>query len=262
MSILDISEPLLSLGLSGTVTETERAIVQDAMLSAEGAVKRFLHYDPARSERTEYYPRQDIAASIREGVWEASGDKAVLRRVAEAATNLLVLNHIPIRSITGLYIDYDGKAGSSSGAFAADTLKTEGSDYWANWDQVDADGSRLCRDGILNSIGLWPTTPGTIKVVYTAGYSAAELRGTASGVVNARPVFEALLEETCRRVRRTFALQKKTGAGWVAGGFTSERLGDYSYSIDGASAQQTLIGGDLSSSSKSILSDFVHWGWE
>ena len=120
-SIVDPSEVLLELGMSGTVTEEERAIATVAIQRAEGAVRRHLRYDPTQQSRTEFYPQSDYGQTTRIGVWETSGDQAVLRRLSEASTNALLIRHIPIRASTAmvLYIDYDGRSGAASGAFAA-----------------------------------------------------------------------------------------------------------------------------------------------
>jgi hypothetical protein len=261
-SIADISEVLLELGLSSSSTEEERAVVSQAIARAEASVNHHLRYDPVQRMRTEYYPQQVLSYQPREGVWEADANQAYLRDLSEASTSELQLKHIPIRSIASLHIDYDGRGGAQVGSFAAETLKVEGTDYWPNYDGVDSGGSKLCKDGILRSIGRWPQTPGTVKVVYMAGYTAAELRGQDL-VVNAGQIVEAVVVEACRRVRRMFAMKKRTGAGFAPGIVTSESLGDYSYSIDASSASRLTSGSsDLSAEAVDLLSGFVNWGWE
>ncbi len=259
--MLDISAVLLELGLSSTVTDEERAVVAGSIFRAEAAVKRFLHYDPAYGTRTEYYPRVGRAVASQDTVWEVSGDQAVLRQLEEAASNELQLQSIPLRSITSLCIDYSGRSGSASGAFAAETLKVEGVDYWPNYDSVDSLGNKMCNDGVIKSSGAWPSTPGTVKVVYISGYRTEELHGQDS-VVDASPILEAVLYEAVRRVRRMFANKKRTGAGFAAGTIVSESLGDYSYSVDGASASQLAGGGDLTPDNRERLQPYVLMSWE
>ena len=261
MSIIDPSEILLELGLSDSVTDEERALVNTAIVRAEGAVKRILGYDPVQRSRTEFYPRQDYDQQANAAVWEAEGTQAVLRRVAEAATSELQVQHIPIRSITNLYVDYDGRSGTSSGAFAAASEKTEGTDFWPNYDGEDSDGESLCKDGIIRSIGRWPTTPGTIKLVYVAGYSAKEIHGQDT-IVDASPIMDATIDEAVRRAKGALIWKKKTGGGHVAGPFTSERLGDYSYTAD-SSLISRMFGGlyDVLPGTKMKLESFVNWGW-
>ncbi len=258
-TIIDVSEVLLELGLSASATEEERAIVGAAITRAEGAVIRYLKYDPVRRDRTEYYPQQDFSRRNQASVWESEGDQAILKRLVELSTSELQIQHIPIRSITSLYIDYDGRGDTRSGAFGDETLKVEGTDYWANYDGQDSDGDKLCRDGIIRSMGSWPTTAGTVKIVYSAGYSPEELHGTDS-VVNVIPILEAVLDEAVRRAHR--ALMQKKGVAGFTGPLVSERLGDYAYTVDSTMVGK-MYGGqfELMSGSKMALESFVNYGW-
>jgi len=256
--IVDPSEVLLELGLSASVTEEQRAIVIQSIAKAEAAVTRHLRYDPVQAARTEFYPQQPLQTQVQRGVWEAMETRAYMRQVSEAATNELQVQHLPIRSVTSLYRDYDGRSGTATGSFPASSLLTEGVDYWANYDCLDASLAKVCRDGILRSIGLWPTLPGTIKVTYVAGYTVKEFR--EGGTVSAVPVWETILALAIRKARRVL-VTKKGALGVPAGMFTSENLGSYSYSLEGTSAQQ-LFAGDVSGEEKERLSDYVNWGYQ
>jgi len=258
--IVTDDEVAAEMGLTAP-TAAETAVIAASIAKAEAAVRRFLGYDPVQRTRTEYYPRMDYSRRMSEELWEVDGDQAILRQSQEASTAELQLQHVPVRSITSLNIDYDGRAGTKTGAFAAETLKVEGTDYWPNYDGVDDAGGKICRDGIIRSMGLWPTSAGSVKVVYSAGYSYAEFHGT-SHTMDAVPIWETVLAESARRARQVFLLQKQTGAGWVSGPFSSENLGDYSYSID--SGMAGLIAGagrDLTTDSKERLADFRNMGW-
>ncbi len=259
-SIADISEVLLDLGLEASVTDAERAVANAAIVRAEGAVKRHIRYDPVRRTRTEFYPQRDLSSTSREAIWEVTDVEAYLRRLSEAATDELQVRHLPIRSVTELYIDYSARAGSASGAFGSDTLKTEGTDFWPNYDMLDGDGDKVCSDGILRSFGRWPTEAGSVKIVYVAGYTAAELHGQDASI-DASPIMDAVIEEAVRRAKKVFVSKKQT-AGWVAGQLSGERLGDYSYTVDGASLNRQFSSmSDLVSSSKEKLAEFVNWGY-
>jgi len=257
--IVDISEVILELGLSSSITEEERAVIYSSITRAEGSVKRFLCYDPIRLTRTEYYPQQ---TSFHSGyaVWETDEIKAYMRHISNASTNELQVKHIPIRSITGLYIDYDGRSGAKSGAFAVSTLKTEGTDFWPNYDGLDSSNNKICRDGIIKSVGAWPTESGSVKITYIAGYTDAELHGQ-DNIVDASPIATAVIDEAVIRAKKALMWQKKNGIGFIPGVVTGEKMGDYSYTIDTAMAQK-LFGGqwDLSGSSVMLLQPFVHWG--
>jgi hypothetical protein len=260
--MVDISEVLLDLGLSDSATDEERAIAASSIRRAEAAIKRFLGYDPYQKERTEFYPQQDFSMDNGSFVWEVNDAVAYQRQLSEGATNVLMVQHIPIRSVSALYIDYDGRGGSKVGSFGSDSLKTEGTDFWPNYNMVDDDGNSMCTDGILRSEGLWPTNPGTVKIVYTAGYSSKELHGQCS-LVDATQILEAVVDESVRRAKKVFLTKKQTGKGFVAGTVTSESLGDYSYSIDGSSAASNFGGQyDLLGDTIDRLNDFVNLGYK
>ncbi len=262
-SIVDVSEVLLECGLSSSVTDEERAIANQAIAKAEGAIRSFLHYDPVRKTHTEFYPQQDTSQQRGYSRWEAEGDQAIYRTVARAATTELQLVHIPIREITSINVDYGAKSGTADDAFDSETLKVEGTDYWANYDSVDSDGNSVCMDGIVRSYGAWPTTPGTVKVVYVAGYTEAEFHGQ-DGSIDVTPIWEAALNEACKRVRKIMSLRKKAGVGFSPGSLKSEKLGDYSYTLDGSPGSiEVAIGGmsSISVESKSLLTPYIHWSF-
>jgi hypothetical protein len=250
---------LLELGLSSSPTEEERAIVQQAVVKAEGAVMKFLGYDPLQRSWTEYYPVLNFDPLNDTGVWEATETEAYLRRLSSEATDELQLKHIPLRSSTAIriYVDHDGRFGTKSGAFAASSEKTEGTDFWPQYDGVDSDGYKICNDGIVRSIGSWPTEPGSIKVVYTAGYSSAELEGQDS-LIDASPIMDAIVEEALRRAKKVLVLWKKNSrTGHNAGTITSEGLGEYNYSISGTVMDKLLSAGGLTLESREKLQPFA-----
>ncbi len=257
-TLVDASEVLAELGITSP-TANETSVVTAAMVKAASVVKKHLRYDPVQLQRTEFYPQRRLQSPPGESVWEVNDSVAYIREVSDFATDELQLQHIPIRSIQYLYIDSEGRGGSTPGGFADSTLKTEGTDFWPNYDLIDSAGAKVCRDGILRSIGLWTITPGSVKVVYTAGYNQAELRGTDS-IIDASPIWEAVLNETVRRVRRVLATQKGS-IGLPVGVLASENLGDYSYSLD-SSAAGRLFGGPLSADSVQLLGEFVNIGFD
>ena len=241
--IVDISKVILDLGLASSISETDRALAAEALAEAQAAVLRHLKYNPLLSSHTEFYPQSDLRRAGRTSVWEVSDTKAYLRTLSDASSDDLQLIHIPIRSITSVYVDYDGRYGSRSGAFPASSLRTQGDDYWADWDGLDSQGNKICYDGILRSEGVWPDLGGSVKVVYTAGYTMAELMGKDS-VLDARPIYDAIATEAVRG----FLTKKSRGSHGIAGftgPLTSENLGDYSYTTDSALMGKLIGGRDL-----------------
>ncbi|MDO8682504.1 MAG: hypothetical protein Q7N50_03365, partial [Armatimonadota bacterium] len=116
-----------------------------------------------------------------------------------------------------------------------------------------------CRDGILRALGLWPTTAGSVKITYVAGYTSEELRGSDS-ILNASPIWAATLDEVVRKAKRTLMLKKGT-LGWTAGVMASESLGDYSYSAN-QKAIDHLFTGDIAGENREQLGPFVNYGWD
>ena len=263
-TIVDPSEVWLELGLSASITEEERAVVEQSIMKAEGAIKRYLRYDPVQRRRTEYYPLVERFDGNLPSVWEVTGGVAYARSLATGASSELQLTHLFVRSAPAMEvrIDYNGRAGTVAGSFADETIQVEGTDFWMNYEQLDEDGNRVCLDGILRSGGLWPDSPGSVLVVYTAGLTAEELRGRNAGgnVIDASPIWAAALEESKRRVEQIM-VRKKSVFGWAAGPKSSESLGDYSYSIDSSLAKE-LYGNkaELTDETMQMLSSFRHMG--
>jgi hypothetical protein len=254
----------LQLGIAEP-TDDEASILENAILWAEGAVRQYLHYDPLQGQRTEFHPQQSFQADTGQGVWEAIGQMAVLRQVSEASTSELQLQHLPVRELAMyVWVDYDGRSGTKSTSFIEETLQQLGVGYWPNYDILDASGKGVCRDGIIRTVGLWPSNPGTVKITYTGGYTAAELRGS-DPILNASPIWESIVEEACRRCRRVLLTRKSASgglSGLPAGMLSSENLGDYSYSLDANSVRNLFAsGGDVSTESKDRLEAFVNHGF-
>lgn len=257
--IVDLADILLELGLSSSVTEEQRAISDVAITKAEGAIRRYLGYDPVQASRTEYYPQSDLTPLQGPGQWEISGGRVQYEVTTIGASSELYLQHLPIRSITSLGIDYDGRGESNPNA--SYDAKTAGSDFWANWNGTDDDDAAFCTDGILRSYGLWPETPGSVKVVYVAGYTQAELRGTAT-VLNAVPIFDAVLEEAIRRAKRVLTQHKKGTYGFLVGPAIEEDLGHYRIRLASVVSERLFGGGwDLLPETMSRLNDFVNYGY-
>jgi len=265
--IADISDVLLMLGLASGATEEQRAWAQFALNAAEAAVTRHLRYNPALGQRVEYYPNMDFSLTGRTGTWEVSDTQAYYRTLSESAVDEIQVSHLPIRASDengenpiDLRIDYDGRSGTRSGSFAAGTQQTEGSDFFPNYETQDANGYSVCRDGIIRSEGRWPNQPGSVKITYMSGYTQDEFRGNG-GNIDAFPIYETVISEAVRRVKKISTRAKRVGAGLTVGPLTSENLGDYSYSADGAVLGK-LVGTDDDLMYESVLklNEYINYG--
>ena len=186
------------------------------------------------------------------------------------ATNVnrtLQLQHIPIRSVATLHVDYDGKHGENSSGFADSTLWVQGDDYWAEFEEAN-----VCRSGMLFANGAWPIVPGSVRITYRAGYSTDELSGrattsaTVSDVVttanlDAAGIKRAVIGTVGKAFQTWAALKKKASVGFVPGPFASEKLGDYAYNLAGTSAES--IAGlmvELPGEAREALEEYRHYG--
>lgn len=259
-SIVSGSSVKSILGETGSSND---AIISLSIRRAEGAVIRYLKYDPVQRLRTEFYPLSEAQITRGAGVWEATATQAIFKEYGGVSGSELQLKHVPLRSAAlDVRVDYNARAGTASGSFASATQQVEGSDFWPNYNGIDSDGNSYSLDGILRAQGSWPTSPGSIKITYTAGYSANELQGI-DNLVNAAAIWDATLEEAVHRAREAILKKKSATIGYTAGPKIEERLGDYSYRISDSLSKE-LFGVhsfDLMRSSMVSLEEFVNYGY-
>lgn len=261
------------LGVSDSATDEERAVLTMVHPRAEARVREHIGYDPEQSVRTEYYPRHQPAGGlgIREtsGVWDVNAAHTFGR--FEPATShinrTLQLEGLPVRTITSVHVDYDGRHGKGSGAFGSGDLQTDGDDFWAEFDEDD-----VCRSGMLFASGAWTIVPGSVKVVYRSGYSQEELSGraVASSVASDGTITTARLDGsgikravilTAVKAFQTWAaLKKRTAVGFVPGPFSGEKLGDYSYSLFGIAESIAGLIVELPGEARDALQAYRHYG--
>jgi len=168
------------------------------------------------SARIEVFCRRIFAAANYTEYYAGNGDK------------LLPLNQRPINTVASVYVDEGGYWGQASGAFAAGTLLTAGTEYAIRLDGTNGTG----HSGMLYRIdGVWPKydayrpgtissipvlAPGNVKVTYNAGYATIP--------ADVAMACEFLVANTKRSI--------KTGAP-----ISSEGWEGYSYQVDQAAAE-------------------------
>lgn len=270
--LLNEAELRVMLGLTSSITDDERAVLNLILPAAEARVADHLGYQPEQFLATEYYPRSDAAGGYASGAygWDvtAAHRRAEMYPAGGSGTMYptLQLERLPVRQVVEVRVDYSARFGTAAGAFASDSTWVAGSDYWAEWEEPG-----LCRTGCLFASGAWPSEPGTVRVQYRAGYSPDELSGraTASGTaadgtittarVNASAIKRAALITAVKAIQSWDALRKKTRTGFTPGVIQSENLGDYSYSLAASSALAGLVTA-LPAEAAELLEPFVHWG--
>lgn len=252
--IVTEAELRLVLGLSSTITDEERGVLLTVHKEAEQAVRRYLGYDPEQAERTEFLPRGDYLGTAY-GAWESTGAYAVWTP-ADIVNELLVA-HIPIRSISSLRVDRDGRFGTRAGSFGAETAWTEGVDFWPTYE-----ASGVCKSGLIQASTSWPVSAGSVRITYTAGLTAAELSGnTTNRIVDGSGISEAVKLTAVKGMETYMTRRKKTRLGWIPGALASETLGSYSYSTDSA-ALSAAVGmlKKLPPQAEQACADWRHYG--
>jgi hypothetical protein len=273
MPIATETEARVMLGLMSTITDEERAVLNLLLPAAEAKIADHIHYDPCQRVATEIYPRQDPAGGYITGTatWDVDAQHRRAQMIYSGGSSplypTLQLARLPLRSITDVWVDYNAKHGSATGAFAAATKWVQGTQYWGEWDETGYGPT-----GCVFANTLWPRHPGTIKVTYRAGYSPEELMGRATTThtdtdgtittagVNASALKRACLLTLASAVQKWAAL-KKGKVGWVPGGIQSENLGDYSYTVGGnAAATIAALVVELPGAAADLCEPFVHYG--
>lgn len=140
----------------------------------EAAVKKLLGYNLASGTYTEYYP-ESLANGYFDGDdivsagYDLVGEVAVPRTRSQREFSVIQLCEMPVRTITSVY-ENPGAWATEGGSFPSGNLLP------ANAYFLDARKVGFSNTGQLRRIsGTWSRLPRTVKITYTAGYSANEI---------------------------------------------------------------------------------------
>lgn len=218
--IVDLSEILTKLGLGSGVTNQQLGLLNMVHAECEQAIKDICGIQIEQATYTAILPatpalrpRDQFLDPI-----ETVNGRAVVSYGHFTTGNILKLPETPVRSITAVYEDRLAFGGQFPGAFASGTLLTQGIDYWLDYEYVG-----FSQTGHLKRIvGAWPGIERTVKVIYVAGYSPAELNGDPAALpVTALPIKEAVLSSVVLSYNASLNLQEGE-----PGTITRKRLGD------------------------------------
>jgi hypothetical protein len=240
------AEVRVLLGLASSITDEDRALIELLSPMAKSAIINDgnwgLGYDPEYFEdRVEWFPQADRTLGGSEdaaGFWDsnANGTKAHWRSSGNRVTDLQ-LSHLPVRSVREVRVDFAGGFGQKAGTFGEGTVQTVGDQYF-----IKLDRAGLSLEGVLYSHTGWPIEPGSVKVIYTSGYTSDEFSGRATSEsgstrtgIDASPIKQAFLV-TLVKMFRTFKSQRLATGALAPSALSGESLGDYSWTGDGASA--------------------------
>jgi hypothetical protein len=220
-----MAEVLSYLGKGTTASDIDIGRLQTIKTASEMLLRRYLGCGITQATYTHYLPKGHPFDRF-----------PTSRRISEAGAATerywlgpdIVLPEYPLRSITSINEDRDGRFDQASGAFDSTTLLTEGGGYY--W-PVDASGfSRWAT--VIRIDTLWPANPGSIKVVYTAGWTSDELHGLVTdSTLDASPLRMATLKIIAESW--TDKLQAETStSGGGAGPLKQESFDGYSVTYD------------------------------
>lgn len=238
-AILDLTDDVEPVfGISCCDNSNASRLLQLVAKWTESQARRWVGHGISQNTYTdEYHRRERLEAVDAFGDYEVIGDKVYMTSESPADGHILKLDNAYVRSVTDVRVDPAGNFGTTSGSFGSSTALVSGTDY-----ALELDAAGLCKSGhLLRLDAAWPNRPGSIKVTYVAGFSAAELNGDYSFVKEA-----LLLEMRCK----FNTLWSQQGATASAGVKKKETYhGDYSveYMVESASA------GELSEATKHAL---------
>lgn len=215
------------LGKAATITDGELNAAMLIQPQVENSIKETLGYKVEQATYTHFLPETTRTTDTDRLI--TSEDVVGNRVVPQVRGGLkedayLYLPEIPVRSVANIFQDTAAYGGQGADDFPAASELTAGVDY-----MIDFTESGLARSGKLIKIsgGAWSIRGRTIKVVYTAGYTATEL---ATGIA-------AAIKQACLLgIQAAFNDQGDT-----TGKVKSERLGDWAatYAVDGVAVLPT-----------------------
>lgn len=198
---------------------TPSAIQSDAMdvivAGMSSAIARYCRWSLVEKTLTSYLPLNPVAV----GYHVPTADIGYGFGAVTSGRNRLQLPAMHVKSLVSINEDYGAKAGVGSEDFPSTTLLTAGDDYFLEKDS----GATYSESGGVIRVGCnWSSVPGTIKVVFVAGFSESELSGEFNGIRYA----------TIRECARAWITRQRENALVSSAGsdaliISRERLGDY-----------------------------------
>lgn len=223
------AEILTLLGKAASLSAADAALLTMLHPLVESSVKNYLESDVGYAQHVEYLP---IGQSIneRDEVQEPylRGNTVTFSSVPPGS-DTLQLKHTPVY-LTGIEIreDVGAFAGQASSSFGSDTILTLGDDYYLD---VDDPTTGISRTGIVFRFGRWPTEPRCVKATYYGGLSHSKLNNAWGDIKLATAMSVAHVFQLCKARQGDEGLKQ------------SESIGDYSYSLVAAFANEVAHGG-------------------
>lgn len=237
----------------------------DALLNmywplAERLVKKFLGYDPQQKTYDEFYPDvygQPPSETLVDGYEGSAGKVVPIDRYRDSG-RILPLRALPVRSVQTVWENPDAWE-SSPPAWPDSAKLTEGvhfvADYRDSSLSVPGSGDMAWTGFLIRRSGVWYAGERAIRVQYTAGFTAAELK-------DSYPEFQiAVVTAVQFWVAQTLAQRINPVTGSVGGAITGESLRGWSISYDSSvAALNQGLQMELPIASCRLLEDYVRMG--
>jgi hypothetical protein len=203
----------------------------------EMQARRYCRHGITRETYTdEYHRRENIGGGDFSDVLDVQGDDVFLRDNPTPDGEILQLDNGYVTSITSLYEDRSARFGQGGSDFAAATQLTEGTHFVPEYENT------FCKSGRIIRVNRnWSPRPGTIKVTYVAGFTAAQLNDEYGFVK------DAILSEMQLKFSRV--KQQRSGGGGPLKKVTYHSDVSYEYAVSAGGSALSL-----SSATKSELS--------
>lgn len=201
--------------LSITPSSAQSAAMDVIVDGMSSAIKRYCRWGIVEKTLTSFLPLHPTAVGYHVPTAEVGyGFGAVT-----SGRNRLQLPAMHVKSLTSINEDGGAKAGFNADDFPSTTLLTAGDDYFLEKDS----GSTYSESGGVIRVGQnWSSVPGTIKVVFVAGFSESELAGEQNAIR-----FATIRECAKAWIARQRENSLVSSAGSDALVLSSEKLGDY-----------------------------------
>jgi hypothetical protein len=140
-----------------------------------------------------------------------------------------------VKEIVSVYVDNGALAGNGPDDFANGTLLNPEADYYLESSRGISGGTAWGESGgLIRSGRSWPSTPATVRVEFVSGFSAADLNGDFYDLK------VAIIQEVAARWQARQRIANPNT------GIKSEKLGDYSYTLNTFDSDYVPFTGGLS----------------
>ena len=243
MAILSTTQARGFLGKRSLISDDDSDQLADLIPIAQSLVERHIGYRIEQASYTDFYPRVDADGSIPLSSPQLDSNAAGKVFFREGVGSVLVLDNLPVRSITSIYEDSNGYFGQVSGAFDASTLLVAGEDYFLITERTGFSQSGQ----VVRRSGSWSRSPGSIKATYSAGYTTEELSGNQYGT---------LTGATLKQLAELWSLYQSLKAGFSGKELASDSIGD---GVSVSYYQDRLYGFGVADSVAEMLEEFVSY---